>query len=39
VRPIWTAMAAMEIAYVDRPHLAKTLRVWRITFTPRMRQP
>jgi len=23
---------AMEIAYIDRPHLAKTLRVWRITF-------
>jgi hypothetical protein len=23
---------AMEIAYVDRPHLAKILRVWRITF-------
>ncbi|KPQ17837.1 MAG: Repeat domain in Vibrio, Colwellia, Bradyrhizobium and Shewanella [Rhodobacteraceae bacterium HLUCCO18] len=22
----------MEIAYVDRPHLAKILRVWRITF-------
>jgi len=23
----------MEIAYVDRPHLAKILRVWRITFS------
>jgi hypothetical protein len=23
----------MEIAYVDRPHLARTLRIWRITFT------
>ncbi len=24
---------AMEIAYVDRPHLAKILRVWRFTFS------
>jgi hypothetical protein len=23
---------AMELAYVDRPHLARTLRVWRIAF-------
>lgn len=23
----------MELAYVDRPHLARTLRVWRIDFT------
>ena len=22
----------MEIAYIDRPHLARTLRVWRLTF-------
>jgi hypothetical protein len=27
----------VEIAYVDRPHLARTLRIWR-TFTRRMRQ-
>jgi len=25
---------AMELVYVDRPHLAKTLRVWRYTPTP-----
>jgi hypothetical protein len=30
-RPISTAMASVEIAYIDRPHLAKTLRVWRCT--------
>jgi hypothetical protein len=26
---------AVEIAYIDRPHLARTLRVWRLTFDGR----